>query len=80
MTRFKRSVKATLRDLEERARLEISRKTTLCYDLASETCQIFENVQHMRWFRLAVMKALAAVLKKYRHLVDHVPEIQSSWP
>ena len=31
----------------------------LIYDVAAECGQIVQNVQHMRWFRVAVAEALA---------------------
>lgn len=63
-----------LEDLRERAVNAIEKKETLVYDVASETGQIVGNVCHMRWFRLAVMRELAASSRRYAHLVDAIPD------
>ena len=36
----------------------IDRKYSICYDVASESCQIFDNVKHMTWFKQALLDEL----------------------
>lgn len=63
----------TLADLEDAARRAIDRGDDLVYDVASESSQIFGNVKHMRWFRLAVMRE-KATSKTWEHLLPLIPE------
>ena len=42
----------------KRALRAIEQEATVCYDVAAEHGQMFENVRHMRWFVQAVAHAL----------------------
>jgi hypothetical protein len=61
-------MKATLKDLFDRADRAIERGETIACDVAVEHCQIFDNVKHLDWFRRAVAKALTEEVRKYEHL------------
>jgi len=43
--------------LAQRVQQLIDRRDQVCFDVCVETCQIFDNVKHMRWFRRAVADA-----------------------
>jgi hypothetical protein len=43
--------------LAQRVQRLIDRRDQVCFDVCVETCQIFDNVKHMRWFRRAVADA-----------------------
>jgi hypothetical protein len=62
----------TIKTLSERAKQAIEKRENFIYDVASETGQIVDNVAHMKWFRLAVMREIANSTKKYQHLADEI--------
>lgn len=43
---------------EEQIRDLIDSEDELCYDVANEHGQVFENVKHMAWFKHALAEAL----------------------
>ncbi len=45
--------------LERRALRAIEQRKPICYDVAAEYGQMFDNVKHMRWFVRAVAEALS---------------------
>ena len=61
-------MKATLEDLENRARLAIARREQVCFDICADLGQIFRNVKHMDWFLKTVMEEFVDTTKKYRHI------------
>jgi hypothetical protein len=64
----------TIEDLSARAREAILSNDIIVHDIASQTGQIVRNVARMRWFRLAVMRALASSTRKYSHLAHQIPD------
>lgn len=44
-----------------RARKAIERRATVCFDVAAECGQMFDNIKHMSWFVAAVADELAGV-------------------
>ena len=49
----------TKQDAIKKAQGHIKRKSALAYEVANEHGQIFGNVQHMKWFLLAIAKEIA---------------------
>jgi hypothetical protein len=50
----------------------IERKDPLCYEVADESCQIFENVKHMSWFVFCVGLEVTRQVKSWEHLNDYM--------
>ena len=61
-------MKATLRDLGDRAYQAIEKKEEFVCDIAIENGQILDNVSHMTWFRKQVAFWLINNVQKYSHL------------
>lgn len=56
--RINKRASSVLRDKIQQAREAIERGDEICYDVAAEHGQIFDNVKHMRWFIEAVSEQL----------------------
>ncbi len=65
---------ATLQELADRARQAIEREEDFVFEVAGEACQMFDNVKHMRWFRVAVALWLTENVHKWEHLYDAMLE------
>lgn len=67
----------TLDQLKERAKQAIMREEQVCFDVTDDTCQMFGNVRHMRWFLAAVMLELTKTVKGWEHLQAEVEGLKS---
>ena len=66
--------RATIEDLEDRVAAAVQFGEEWCRDVADAYGQIFENVEHMRWFRKACGEALIGTTAKYYHLAPEWEE------
>jgi len=57
-----------LRDLADRASEAIANGEQLVHDMAASFGQLLRNIRHMRWFKLAVMRAITEQEAEYKHL------------
>jgi hypothetical protein len=67
-------MKATLADLETRARKAVDNDESWLWNVATDMSppQILDNVKHTRIFREAVMRWLARKLRNYQHLLEEL--------
>lgn len=65
-----RKRKWLLRQLGERTVRAIDHAEDVCFDVCAESGQIFENVKHMRWFRMAVARWFSYNVKRFQGLLD----------
>lgn len=72
--RFPNNAARKFDELMIRVDRAIQQKERACYELAQANGQDFQNVKHMRWFKLALARWFTENTGKYAHLRSEVPE------
>ncbi len=65
--------KVTKEILNTRIRNEIQKRSILCFDICAEHDQIFDNVKHMSWFKIALGLELGLLEQEEIKTISYKP-------